>query len=297
MHAPVVQVLPVEAYHAQVRFSLPPCIVPILSGCAFAFSLVAIGHPFDTVKTRMQLRIDASLLGCLRNLQRSDGLFALYRGASMPLCTLICKQPFEFAIFEKFNERFPEVTGRSFLGGGLAGVVGAVIGTPFSIVKVEMQSTGRAVHANSLRAFNAVLGSISRSGYQNSLKASLLFQMPFSATLLGTYGLLRDELLPRGPHTTALAGGAASLFTWTALLPLDILRTQIQANAVRRSPHGPAQGTALSVHRVLFNLIQTRGLAGLWAGWVPVALKAVPTNSVSMFAYEWARSFAEGLVD
>jgi hypothetical protein len=264
-------------------------LAQLVPGAAHGVTMIAVGYPFDTLKTRMQLRMHGSVSDCLRDMMRSMGPLSLYRGASMPLCTMVTKRPAEFFIFEQFNRKLKGHSSAPFLGGALAGLVAGVMGCPFSVVKIQMQSSGAEVHATTLRAALTIWQRSSWSGFYRGLQASVLMQVPFATMYLGTYGKLR-EALPKTPISSACAGGAASLLTWTVLQPFDTLRTVIQADVL--NPGKPASGWISHLR----NIVKARGIQGLWAGWVPVALRSLPTSAASMTVYEWTRSHCDSFV-
>jgi len=263
----------------------------LLPGAAHAVTMVAVGYPFDTVKTRLQLRLHTTMVSCCQELVRNEGPLALYRGAAMPLASLVSKRPFEFAAFEWLNGRFREIFGKNFLGGfaassvagSVAGLLGAFIGCPFSVVKIQMQASGREVHATTCSAILTIWKSTGPLGFYRGLNASMIMQVPFAACYLGTYGKLRDTL-PKKPLWTAVAGGAASLATCTMLQPLDTVRTMIQASATRS-----VEPKSLSWWPLVQQVVQERGALALWAGWGPAALRSLPTSAASMLVYEWCR--------
>eukprot|EP00747_Dinoflagellata_sp_TGD_P171001 gnl/TRDRNA2_/TRDRNA2_203954_c0_seq1.p1 gnl/TRDRNA2_/TRDRNA2_203954_c0~~gnl/TRDRNA2_/TRDRNA2_203954_c0_seq1.p1 ORF type:complete len:298 (-),score=34.44 gnl/TRDRNA2_/TRDRNA2_203954_c0_seq1:50-943(-) len=261
-------------------------VLPLLPGAAQAVTTITVGYPFDTVKTRLQLKIHPSVRSCLQAVVSSrDGLLSLYRGSTMPLCALTVKRPFEFLVFEAFNARFKGHRFATFGGGCLAGICAGVLGCPFNVVKVQMQSSSREVHANTWRAIAAVWSHAGPIGFFKGLQASVFMQVPFATLYLGTYGMLRERL-PKTSLSTACAGGASSIITWTLLQPLDTMRTVIQSKTLRCNE--PLLGYVEQFMRV----VRARGVLGLWAGWVPVAARSIPTSAAAMLAYEWTRSIA-----
>ncbi|CAE8587444.1 unnamed protein product [Polarella glacialis] len=266
---------------------LPGPVRKLLPGAAHAVTMVAVGYPFDTVKTRLMLRLSPGMLECARDVIRTNGALGFYRGCAMPLASLVSKRPFEFAVFEWFNARFENKPGVSFLGGCIAGAIGAVAGCPFSVVRVQMQASSKEVHTNSARAILAVWNSRGLLGFYHGLGASVLMQAPYATVYLGTYGQLR-ETLPKSGLSTALSGGAASLMTCTLLQPLDTVRTLIQARAI-----GPQEKVSWMTQARM--VVQERGPLGLWAGWGPSALRSLPTSAASMLVYEKARSLCDSL--
>mmetsp|Transcript_13802 Transcript_13802/g.38835 ORF Transcript_13802/g.38835 Transcript_13802/m.38835 type:complete len:254 (-) Transcript_13802:102-863(-) len=246
--------------------------------------MVAVGHPFDTVKTRLQLQLHPGIVSCCKELVQVEGPRALYRGAAMPLVSLVTKRPFEFVAFEWFNSRFKHLPGATYLGGFLAGILGAMLGCPFSVVKIQLQASGRDVHANTRSAILAVWRSRGSAGFYQGLGAMIIQQVPYGTVYLGTYGKLRERL-PKSYWSTAVAGGVASLTTWTLLMPLDTVKTRIQAAALQ----GESQ-RRLGWTGQLQYVVREVGPRGLWAGWGPAALRSLPTSAASMLAYEKVRS-------
>lgn len=255
--------------HGTVALTLSKSLLP---GAAHSITTISVGYPFDTVKTRLQLRLHQSMRSCVWEMLRREGLTSFYRGAAMPLCTLVAKRPIEFAVFEAFNARFSGSRFAPVLGGCLAGATAAAIGCPFSVVKIQMQATGKDVHASVREVISAVWRSCGMKGFYRGLLASVYKEVPFATVYLGAYGNLR-EALPKAYWSTAVAGGTASMITWTLLQPLDTLKTVIQAKVLNVAE--PDVRWSEEARRIA----STRGVRGLWAGWGPVALRALPTSA------------------
>jgi len=268
-------------------------------GAAFACCNIFIGYPFDTVKTRLQLQLHPNSKHCLKELGRGGPLAlrsSLYRGASLPLFALVIKQPFEFAAFEYCSARWPGGFGATYLGGLLAGSVGALIACPFNVAKIFIQSqatskTSTSVSESLLRICGCG-GAASSNGapanfaalpaMREAFKASLVFQVPFTTAFLGTYGAIREQMPNRNSLCTATAGASAALFTWAVVLPLDVLRTRVQASAMSAVETGRPPKTLIGE---FMSVLKSQGARGLWTGWGPISIRAV-TASISMTAYE-----------
>lgn len=249
---------------------------------AHAAASVGIGAPFDTVKTRLQVGMHASPWQCVRSTLALEGPLAFYRGALMPLAALSIKRPFEFAVFEWCSARFGARGGGPFAGGFTAGVIAAVLGCPFSVVKVQMQASRKDVYRHTLQAALDVWRLRGLLGFYRGLGASLIMSVPSTTFYLGVYGALRERL-PQSKWNTALAGVAASLSMWTCLLPLDNVRTVIQAKSFRTEAPVGGWGAQLA------EIVRARGVLGLWAGWTAVVIRAPLVSACAMLAYEQAR--------
>eukprot|EP00927_Polykrikos_kofoidii_P067701 TRINITY_DN63150_c0_g1_i1.p1 TRINITY_DN63150_c0_g1~~TRINITY_DN63150_c0_g1_i1.p1 ORF type:complete len:334 (-),score=40.20 TRINITY_DN63150_c0_g1_i1:138-1082(-) len=260
-------------------------LAPLLPGTAHALATVAVGFPFDTVKTRLQVGMHSSVFDCLRSTLSREGARALYRGAAMPLVSLVVKRPAEFAAFEAINARSSAYSSKSsFMGGSVAGVIAAVLGCPFSVMKIQMQASRRDTYRNVLQVYRDVLSANGIRGFYRGFGAQLIMTVPSTTFYLGTYGMLREKL-PRSRWNTALAGMVASISMWTCLLPLDNVRTRIQAR--RFTPDQIRLGWWAQFK----NIIETRGVLGLWAGWNSLLVRAPLVSAFSMLAYEQARAF------
>ena len=58
-----------------------------IAGCVAGFSSTLVGHPFDTIKTRLQIYPEkySSARDCFRDVLKNEGPTALYRGMVSPL--------------------------------------------------------------------------------------------------------------------------------------------------------------------------------------------------------------------
>jgi len=264
-------------------------LAPFLPGMAHAMATAAVGSPFDTVKTRVQVGMFDSPWKAAYATVRQEGMLALYRGASMPLVAAMAKRPFEFAAFEWCNERFGRKGKGPFIGGAVAGVIASCLGCPFGVVKVQMQSNVKETYRSPLNVMGDILRSRGVLGFYRGFGPSLIMSVPSCTFYLGAYGALR-EALPPSQWTPALAGMLASFSMWSCLLPLDNVRTNIQAQSFRSDQAVP------SFAAKFVDLVKgPRGLRGLWAGWTAVAARGPIVSACSMLAYEKAREFASTL--
>lgn len=267
-------------------------LAPLIPGASHAVTTVAVGFPFDTVKTRLQVGMHTSTLLCVRQTVAQEGLLALYRGALMPLAALMCKRPLEFAVFEWCSARYGAKAQGPLVGGFAAGIISGVLGCPFSVLKVQMQASRKDAYRNTFEVALDVWRSRGIPGFFRGIGASLIMSVPSTTFYLGVYGYLR-EALPATRWSTACAGVVASLSMWTCLLPLDNVRTVIQATSFKDGAGvGAADVRNASWLTHLGHIVRARGILGLWAGWTAVVARAPIVSAASMLAYEHARSVA-----
>ncbi len=85
--------------------------------------------------------------------------------------------------------------------------------------------------------------------------------------------------------TSQLVGGAAAgLACWTLALPMDVVKSVVQA--------APLNQPQPSIASAISSVYRRAGLSGFWAGAAPCLLRAVPTNAVTFFVFEFIKERA-----
>jgi len=79
--------------------------------------------------------------------------------------------------------------------------------------------------------------------------------------------------------STLVAGGLAGMCNWIVAIPMDVVKSRLQA-----APEGYYSGTL----DVLKKLLQKEGPMALWKGAVPVLMRAFPANAACFLGYEAA---------
>lgn len=136
-------------------------LVDIVSGFAAGVNVTLVGHPFDTVKVRLQTQPDnakiySGFIDCVKKTIQWEGVGGLYKGVAAPLAGQLF---FRSALFMVNASYLRTVTsGGSFLPAGLGGgagkpltnldygfggtiswSIGALIECPLNVVATQMQ--------------------------------------------------------------------------------------------------------------------------------------------------------------
>ena len=78
----------------------------LIGGTVYGAASVVVGHPLDTIKTKMQAQSDymgsRSVMQSIREVYRLDGLRGFYAGAWPPLFGSIVFRSLQFSVFESF---------------------------------------------------------------------------------------------------------------------------------------------------------------------------------------------------
>jgi solute carrier family 25 protein 34/35 len=168
----------------------PPVQVPLWQTLAFAAiapSLASvITNPFEVAKVRLQLqhsnapkgifRQVPETLNCLRLTWQLEGIRGLQRGLSLVLWQNSARNVVRLGLYEKVmgilhpqsknikslrgskkasskaNSASPPLWKR-VIGGAICGMLGAVSGNPFDIIKTRWQAQGRAVESQTVHQY------------------------------------------------------------------------------------------------------------------------------------------------
>jgi solute carrier family 25 (mitochondrial carnitine/acylcarnitine transporter), member 20/29 len=252
----------------------------LLCGATFGVTSVLVGHPFDTVKTRMQVLDIRSMVGAAKSILRDSGPRGLYSGMFPMLVGSAVFRSAQFSAygygFAKSQEVFPEagdaIPGTfglrsSVLVGSLcAGTIRALIECPLEVVKIRRQislsSSTKFVVRDAYHGFGAMwLRSV---GLLSTALVGFDYAVRFFPDVMGT------------PVTgDFLKGSIIATIAWMTIWPSEAIKNHVQAN----------KGSKMSVLRQASMLYQTQGLAGFYRGLLPGMMRSIFANGFSMVAF------------
>lgn len=106
----------------------------------------------------------------------------------------------------------------------------------------------------------------------------LMRDIPASGLYFLFYELIYDAMMgkrwsdPQGVTASLFAGGVAGVLSWAAIMPLDVIKSQVQADYLRERFQG-AWSCAKYIYR-------TQGLAAFGTGFQACAFRAFVVNAV-----------------
>ena len=128
------------------------------TGFLYGGSNTIVGHPFDTIKTKMQAEAGhmssksrgPSYKESIKMVYNTQGLGGFYKGWAPPFCGSVIYRSVQFSVYEMFYTKFENdegmkreipgtfgLTWRVLLGGMLASSSRAIIESPFEYAKVK----------------------------------------------------------------------------------------------------------------------------------------------------------------
>uniref|UniRef100_A0A8C0AI68 Mitochondrial basic amino acids transporter n=1 Tax=Bos mutus grunniens TaxID=30521 RepID=A0A8C0AI68_BOSMU len=221
-----------------------------LAGCAGGVAGVLVGHPFDTVKVRLQVQSVEKpqyrgTLHCFQAIIKQESVLGLYRGLGSPLLGLTFINALVFGV----QGNTLRALGRDsplnqFLAGAAAGAIQCVICCPMELAKTRLQLQ-EAGPARTYRGPLDCLAQIYRQeglrGVNRGMVSTLLRETPSFGVYFLTYDVLTralgcepgDRLLvPK----LLLAGGTSGIASWLSTYPVGVVKSRLQAMGCRARP-------------------------------------------------------------
>ena len=313
-----------------------------------------LGYPLDVVKSRMQtghagvkdVPGRATFVATLGRLFVREGVSGAYRGLGPPVCMMMLMNAVNFTAFNRAKDALgvrgpvgfdPEVREPSFrvewrvvAAATSVGPLCALIGTPFELVKLQMQmETARTNAAARTNATGASQSSrdhkikiknkndpnVGALRFARRLRASYGWRVfylggtinvarecLFNAVFFSTYehaqfGLRRacEARDVRDSVAIATAGGLAGAAAWLANLPLDCVKSVVQGQDLTRGGWDGAKRRA----RVGFvdaarAVLETRGAFGFFSGAAPSISRSFIVSGSRFVAFAGAMRALEG---
>ncbi|KAK6188766.1 hypothetical protein SNE40_004878 [Patella caerulea] len=244
-------------------------------GVLYGLTNVCVGHPFDTLKTKMQAEAGFEKTNMVQTFVKTlkqQGLKGLYRGCIPPLWGSGIYRSAQFAVFEALYTQqdnrigkyeLPGTGGlqlRVLTAGACASTVRAVIETPLEYAKVRGQTsqkwqlskvyTGFGVTWCRTMGLMCTFFILVDSGRRH-------FPEHFKRPLLGPF----------------LTSGIAATLAWWIVWPLEYMKCQVQCD----------YGQKVSVVQRMRNVIRERGgFFALYRGLMPGTIRSFLANGTSM---------------
>lgn len=272
-----------------------------LAGGCGGVSATVVGHPFDTIKVRLQTQSATNPLyrgtwDCVGQTVKKEGVRALYKGMGAPLvgtAPIFAISFYANAMGQKMQQRSrAEVLGphQLAMAGGFSGVMTTIVMAPGERVKclLQVQQAGLGAGQAQYSGPVDVVRSLYRQGGLRSIfkgsAATAARDGPASAAFFASYELIQRWM--SGPERcelsvgkTLFAGGVAGICNWVVAIPVDVVKSRLQA-----APEGVYSGAV----DVFLKLLRAEGVGALWKGAVPVLMRAFPANAACFLGYEAA---------
>ncbi|KAH7132310.1 mitochondrial carrier domain-containing protein [Dendryphion nanum] len=278
-----------------------------VAGVFSGIAKLSVGHPFDTIKVRLQTTDSSQFKGpldCLLQTLRNEGVKGIYKGATPPLVGWMFMDSIMLGSLSVYRRMLNDsifnptrgadgqqgklpVVGHAMAGIGAGWTVSFIAG-PVEHIKARLQVQYAA--EKSKRLYSGPIDCLKKTyrghgirGVYHGLSATLLFRT-FFCFWWGTYDVFTSALQKHtdlsAPAINFWAGGLSAQVFWITSYPSDVVKQRIMTD-----PLGPGRkfprwrDAARAVWR-------ENGFKGYWRGFVPCFLRAFPANAMALVAFE-----------
>lgn len=269
--------------------------------------------PLDVVKIRLQLQVHSlsDPLSCdgikgptykgvfhtLTTIRRQEGIRALWKGNIPAELLYVCYGGCQFVAYRSISQlqaqspvRLPP-SAESFISGAAAGSVATTITYPLDLLRTRFAAQGtEKVYAGILAALRDIKEHEGVRGFFRGCSAANGQIIPYMGLFFSSYELFHQYIggktLPFSSGD-AVAGVMASVFSKTAVFPLDLMRKRLQVQGPTRSRYIHSNIPEYrGVIRGLAQIVRREGLRGWYRGLTVSLLKTAPASAITMYVYE-----------
>lgn len=235
---------------------------PFLGGLFGGACGVLGSHPFDTVKTRVQIS-GSDMLNSAKKIYSELGIRGFYRGIIPPTIGFATEKFIVFGVYENIKNFGIK---NDFISGVIAGLGCTSVVSPYEKIKIKIQNNPNLSLTNAIR--NENLRSIYK-GYT----PTLIREVPGYGIYFTTYNYLRSKTKTLTPIHTFLYGGLSGLSSWMFIYPSDPVKTLMQENGY-------------SLTESISKIYKQRGLLGFYKGFNIAMLRVIPLHAFTFWGYE-----------
>ncbi|KAJ6146141.1 hypothetical protein N7497_008123 [Penicillium chrysogenum] len=290
-----------------------------VAGVFSGIAKLSVGHPFDTVKVRLQTSKDVQFRGpldCSLQTLRKEGLQGFYKGATPPLVgwmmmdshaglldsispitTRKCLLETSHPPLPSLSRYQPDLATLPSFGHGIAGIMAGTtvsfIAAPVEHVKARLQvqyaaDKSKRMYSGPIDCMRKMIRTHGISGLYRGLCATIFFRS-FFFFWWGSYDVLtryfKKNTTLSAPAINFWAGGISAQCFWLTSYPSDVVKQRLMTD-----PMGGAMNDGKRQFRgwkdAAVAVWRERGWRGYWRGFVPCFLRAFPANAMALVAFE-----------
>ncbi|XP_073972746.1 solute carrier family 25 member 45-like isoform X4 [Rhodnius prolixus] len=277
---------------------------------------LAVGHPLDTVKVRQQTFKEHGMIRIFLSTYRNEGIRGFYRGLLFPALSAGAYNSLFFGNFgfvlnlleysdsptslRKFCCEWGPVDEHwhrnVIIAGAVAGATTTIVGAPIELIKTQLQVKTDPILSRRMRSKEEITGPYSCAKYIFKLGGIralytggwplLLRDTPGFSLYIVSYehivcllqGKMEPEQRPKIVHEI-IAGGFAGIISWIFLMPMDVVKSRMQADNLSNPKYKGVVDCLLKSYQEEGRSIFMKGM------WVTV-LRAFPTNATTFAVFQ-----------
>ncbi|KAF2218809.1 mitochondrial carrier domain-containing protein [Elsinoe ampelina] len=281
--------------------NISPSLVESVAGFSAGIVSTLAVHPFDVVKTRLQINLESraqvgDTVRIVKDIIQNEGSYkALYRGLMPNMIGNSVSWGLYFMWYGNIKDLVRRARGEGdrltsadyFLASGASGILTAVFTNPIWVIKTRMLSTGK----NAPGAYQSIAHGTKElwqteglKGFYRGLTPSL-FGVSHGAIQFMAYEQLKNSWsVTRGGKDKLTNGdflllsATSKMFAGSVTYPYQVVRSRLQIyNAGQRYS---------SARDVIKQVFKKEGIWGFYRGLGPNLIRVLPSTCVTFLVYE-----------
>lgn len=177
-----------------------------------------IGHPLDTIKTRIQID-NSNFTKVIKTVKYNEGYLYLYKGAFMPLIGNCILNSFLFTHHYSINN----IINNHYISGFYTGFISGIILSPFELIKCNLQNNRTK---NKMKIIDIIQQIKSKQIIlHNGIGLTALRDSIGLSIYFGVYESLQYYI-----NNPLINGGIAGSLSWIYSYPIDVIKTKKQVS-------------------------------------------------------------------
>ncbi|KAH3899028.1 related to carrier protein YMC1, mitochondrial [Saccharomycodes ludwigii] len=275
-------------------------IMGFVSGVFSGVAKNTVGHPFDTIKVRLQTSQSTNRfsgpLDCVYKTFKTQGIRGFYLGFTPPLIGWIVMDSVLLGSLNNYRLMlkkyvYPNDIKLPLKGAVIAGVLSgwtvSFIAAPIELAKAKLQvqyDAKTAKYKGPIDVVKKIYSAKGILGLYKGLISTLIFRTHF-IFWWGSYELFTDFFTKNtnmsAPAINFWSGGlSASLGFWTTAYPSDVVKQVVLTN-------DKYDGTFKSWKQAVADIYKLKGYKGFFKGFVPSILRSFPANAAALAVFEF----------
>jgi len=259
-------------------------------GAAGSSAVIAVTgiHPIDVVKTRIQVSQIAGIRKTVTSILQKEGVAAFWKGIGAAWLRESSYTSLRLGLYTPIKKGMGVTSDSSFFlkftAGSLAGAIGSLAGNPFDVIKTRMMTNTSKTSLSMMKTAYDIYKYQTYIGFYRGLEANMMRACVLNGTKMSCYDeisyvIKKSQLVTPGLPTQFVSAFGAGFFMATTVAPFDMIRTQLMNQPSNEKIYK-------GFTDCLCKLIQSRGVKGLYAGFIPIWVRFAPTTCLQLIIFE-----------
>lgn len=271
-------------------------------GSIAGVAICLIGHPFDTIKTRMQVT-NQTLTKTVQSLIKKEGPRAFYKGLSSPLYSLPLINSIVFGTYAS-TKKLLEINNSDLkfseekiilISSMFAGILNSFVASPIELFKTKLQIQSSNIYYKSnldiIKKIRKVSGF--RGIFQGTYLTILRESIGYPCQFLTYEYMLRYFRKKTGKEKLSsiyfmISGACAGVACWTSSYGFDIIKTRVQSKVINKPLSIIPNGVFF---QELMFIYKNFGIRGYFVGMGAIMGRACLANACGFWAWELSKSY------